>query len=264
MKLNFDSFPLDVYDQPSSRALLKSVSDYLPNHKLCGSNLGKALLSSIVKKITGLSMAVTFDSLAIWYYGAKARSCLATLIRTQSDRVKIEASSLTEEAQANLMITSCIMEYLSNLESSSFANGVVNTWKAIAGLCHGKDPRNTIWDAAVELTEKYYAIAQIYHVAFLLSAYHANPTIEDVAIDLIAEALNKDSEGEESFASKQRPCLFSNVQYKSLEDNLTHRLGLISEGRWMDKKMYEPFDIYDPFIKSREDSNAEHFDSLRH
>ena len=48
MKLDFDSFPLNVYNKEKSISLLKSIGKDIPNVHLSNSNLGQAILSSFL------------------------------------------------------------------------------------------------------------------------------------------------------------------------------------------------------------------------
>ena len=109
----------------------------------------------------------------------------------------------------------------------------------------------TIAKDVIRITEKYEDICQVYHVAFLLTVYKAAPQTREIVEDLIMESLCKDAGGESSFSGKKRPILFADISYKTLEDNETHRLNILSGGTQWEK------DIYDPFIKHREKTNKE-------
>lgn len=251
MKLDFDSFPLNVYNKEKSISLLKSIGNDIPNVHLSNSNLGQAILSSFVRNAAGAGLLTLVDNISIGLKGEKARKCLSNLINEQTNRVRSNPSKIIEEAQINLMATSCITDYLASLESGSWGNGVKNIGKTLIGPLSFKNPLNVIWESVVEVTNKYNDICQVYFIAFLLNIYNSDPTTKGTVIELIKESLSNDTEGESSFDLKKRPVLFTGIQYKTLEDNLKNRIHFLSEV----SKKYK--DLHDPFVKSRIELYAE-------
>lgn len=251
MKLDFNSFPLNVYNKEQSKSLLMSLGNEVPNVRLSNQALGQAILSSFVKHAAGAGLLSLIDSVSIGLKGDKARKCLSNLIIDQTNRVIANPSIILYEAQINLLATSCITDYLASLESGSWGNGVKNIAKSLIGILSLKNPLNVIWESVVEVTNKYNDICQVYFIAFLLNIYNSVPNTESTIKKLIKESLSNDSEGESSFDLKKRPVLFSGSQYESLEDNLKNRIHILSEATNKNK------DLYDPFVKSRIDLNAE-------
>lgn len=227
MKLDFDNYPLSVYNQSASKSLLKSIGGET-NLRLSSLNLSQAILSSFVSKAAGAGLLSLIDNVSIGLKGQKARKCLSSLIREQTNRINRNSSALLEEACVNLMATSCVTDHLASLESGSWGNGVKNISKVVLDLLSFKNPLNTIWKSVVEISRKYEDICQVYHIAFLLNIYNSKPSTENVIKRLIVESLCDDSNGESSFSTKKRPFLFSDIKYKSLEENLKNRLSVLN------------------------------------
>ena len=249
MKLDFNSYPLSVYNQSASKSLLKSVGGEVPNSRLSSFNLSQAILSSFVSKAAGAGLLSLIDNVSIGLKGQKARKCLSTLIREQTNRVS-HNSTILEEARVNLMATSCVTEQLAFLESGSWGNGAKNIGKAVLGLLSFKNPLETIWESVVEVSRKYEDICQVYHIAFLLNIYNLKPSTENVIKRLIVESLCDDSNGESSFSAKKRPYLFSNIMHKSLEENLKNRLSDLNGEAGRNSDLYS-------FVKWRRELNEE-------
>lgn len=251
MKLDFNNYPLSVYNQSASKSLLSSIGREVPNSRLSRLTLSQAIVSSFVSKAAGAGLLSLIDNVSIGLAGQKARKCLSNLIREQTTRVTRNSSALLEEAQVNLMVASCITGYLASLESGSWGNGAKNIGKVVVGLFSFRNPLNVIAESVIEVMDKYDDICQVYYIAFLLTIYNSNPNTEDLVKRLITESLCNDYGGESSFSMKERPILFSNVSYKSLNDNLKNRLEFLSQGNRIDKE------LYDPFIKWRKELNEE-------
>lgn len=250
MKLDFNSYPLSVYNQSSSKSLLKSIDGEIPNSRLSSFNLSQAILSSFVRKAAGAGLLSLIDNVSIGLKAQKARNCLEALIREQTNRVNRHPFTLVDEARVNLMATSCITNHLASLESGSWDNGAKNIGKVVLGLLSFKNPLETIWESVVEISKKYEDICQVYHVAFLLNVYNSNASTENVVKRLIVESLCNDSNGDSSFATKKRPIIFSNAQYKSLEENLKNQLNFLNDEAARNSDLYS-------FIKWQKDSYAE-------
>lgn len=250
MKLDFNNYPLGVYNQSASKSLLKSIGGEVPNSKLSSLNLSQAILSSFVSKAAGIGLLSLIDNVSIGLKGQKARKCLSTLIREQTNRINRNSSALLEEACVNLMATSCVTEHLASLESGSWGNGAKNIGKAVLDLLSFKNPLDTIWESVVEVSRKYEDICQVYHIAFLLNVYNLKPSTENVIKKLIVESLCDDSNGESSFSTKKRPFLFSDIMYKSLEENLKNRLSVLNGEAGRNSDLY-------PFVEWRREFNEE-------
>lgn len=249
MKLDFNSYPLNVYNQSAPKSLLNSIGGEVPNSRLSSFNLSQAILSSFVSKAAGAGLLSLIDNVSIGLKGQKARKCLSTLIREQTNRVS-HNSTILEEARVNLMATSCVTEQLASLESGSWGNGAKIIGKAVLGLLSFKNPLETIWESVVEVSRKYEDICQVYHIAFLLNVYNSKPSTENVIKRLIVESLCDDSNGESSFSAKKRPYLFSNIMYKSLEENLKNRLSDLNGEAGRNSDLYS-------FVKWRRELNEE-------
>lgn len=255
MKLDFDNYPLDVYNQTSSKSILKSIGRDVPNLQREHSPIINSVLSSFVNKAAGAGLLSFVDSISIGLNGKTARKCLSRLIQAQTIRVKRNPSEIIKEAQLNLMASSCITDYLSYLESGSFGNAGKNMVRSVVAIIKNFSLRSGLEElgkAVCEVCDKYDSICQVYHIAFLLTIYNSNPSTEGTIRKLITESLCDDSEGESSFSSKKRPVLFSNVQYKSLGDNLKNRINILSDEAKNDS------DLYDPFVKHRIKLNEEY------
>lgn len=243
MKLEFDSYPLDVYKQDASKSLLKSISAYLPNNKMSDIALSETILSSFIKKASGVGLLSLIDSISIGIKGGMARNCLSGLDRKQLMNVRYDSSLLLKEAQFNLIATYCVTEYLCTLESGSWGNGVKTMGKALIGLLSLKNPLNVVAEDIDELSKKYEDICQVYHIAFLLNAFINDRQKEEIIKDLIVETLTKDSGGDEHFFSKKRTILFHDSSYKTLMDNIKKcRDSIIKESQKYDG-------LYSPFVK---------------
>lgn len=254
MKLKFDSYPLNIYSDVMSISLLREIDTKIPKVQHSRLSISQYILSSFVNKAAG-GWAASLVGNAVTGAGAiLARNCLAGLISEQVTRTTRNPSLLLREAQLNLMATDCVTEYLSHLECESigtitktFAKSVLSMIKNLS-FSSGFDE---IGNSVIEISEKYDDISQVYHIAFLLNAYCANPKSKEIIIKLITESLCKDGRGSLSFSTKKRPILFSNVQSKTLEENLQNRLFFLIEGT----KGIEG--LYDPFIKWRKELNDE-------
>ena len=247
MKLDFNSFPLNIYNEVKAQSLLESVNFEMAKSRSGRFDAVQFIGSSVVKKLCGGSFAFLLENLSMWYNEAKARRCLSKLIDEQVNRVKCDSSALLEMAQANLMISYCVTDYLNGLVSSSCGNAVKSCGKVIAGLFKRKDPRDVIWNSILVETKKWYDICQCYHIAFLLNVYNSIPDSEAEIRSLITESFRSNicEENVPLFSSKERPILFSNIQYKSLSENLEKRIGVLAAG--ITKELYD--DLYEPFIK---------------
>lgn len=122
-------------------------------------------------------------------------------------------------------------------------NGVKNISKVLIGILSLENPLKVIVKSTMEICRKYEDICQVYHIAFLLNVYKANPNTIDVVKKLIIEALCKDSNSSSSFSTKDRPFLFFDSSSKSLYNNLKERIGFLEK----ETRTYNI--IYDPFIK---------------
>lgn len=251
MKLDFNTYPLSVYSQSTSKNILKLIGGCIPQSRLSRSSTGLAILSSFVSRAAGAGLLSLIDNVSIGLKGEKARKCLANLIREQTNRVNRNPSKLLEDAQLNLMASSCVTGYLSSLESASFGNGVKNMGKLLLGLFSLQNPLEVIAESVIEVSNKYDDICQVYHIAFLLTVYNSNTRLEDMIKRLITESLCNDDGGESDFSIKKRPVLFSGVQYKTLEENEKNRMGFLTEGT------RGVGDLYDSFVKWRIDINAQ-------
>lgn len=250
MKLDFNNYPLSVYNQSTSKSLLKSIGVEVPNSRLSNFNLAQAILSSFVSKAAGAGLLSLIDNVSIGLKGQKARKCLATLICEQTNRVNSNSSTLLEESRVNLMATSCVTDHLASLESGSWGNGAKNIGKAVIGLLSFRNPLETIWESVAEVSRGYEEICQVYHIAFLLNVYNSKPSTENIVKKLIVESLCNDSNGESSFSTKKRPFLFSDMMYKTLEENLQYRLSALNGEAGRNSDLYT-------FVKWRKEFNEE-------
>lgn len=247
MKLNFDNYPLNVYEKPASKLLLKSIDQESPKSQNERSSIGQIILGSYVNRFAGAGLLSLIDSISIGIKGEKARKCLSDLIQTQTTRVKQSPKTLLQEAQINLMASACVTGYLANLESQSFGNGAKVMGKVLFGILNLRNPLEVIAESVIEKSNEYDDICQVYFVAFLLNVYNSVPQTENLVKQLIVESLLKTSG--DSLHGKNRPILFSDVQYKSLEENLKNRLSILSPGSII------KWDLYDPFVEWREELN---------
>lgn len=223
---------------------MASIDAQTPKVRLSKRSLGESILASKISKAAGAGLLSLIDSVAIGIYGKKARKCLANLIENQTREINCNHARLNEVAQINLMATSCVTDYLSSLESGSWGNGAKNLGKAIFGLLGGKNPLDTIWESTLEISNKYDDICQVYHIAFLLSVYKSNPSLESDVKDLISESLCDDSANNSSFTCKNRMNLFHNRAHKTLNENLEHNLELV-------RRAPNYSELYNPFVKDR-------------
>ena len=244
MKIDFNSYPLNIYDAQSSRSLMASIDAQVPTVRLSKRSLGESILASKISKAAGGGLLSLIDSVAIGIYGNKARRCLAKLVESQVQEISCSSVSLIDAAQVNLMATSCVTDYLSSLESGSWGNGAKNLGKALFGILEGKNPLDTIWESVKEISDKYDDICQVYHIAFLLNVYKLSPRCEADIKKLIIETLCDDSANSSSFTCKNRTKLFYNKAYKTLNDNLQHNIELLL-------KAPNYADLYDPFFKNK-------------
>ncbi len=244
MKINFNSYPFNIFDAQSSKNLMASIDAQIPKVLLSKRTLGESILASQISKAAGAGLLSLIDSVAIGIYGNKARKCLAKLVERQVHEICCGSVSLIEAAQVNLMATSCVTDYLSSLESGSWGNGARNLGKALFGLLGGKNPLDTIWESVKEISDKYDDICQVYHIAFLLNVHKLNPRWEADIKNLIIETLCDDSANSSSFTCKNRPRLFYDKTHKTLNDNLQHNIELVC-------KAPNYTDLYDPFFKDK-------------
>jgi len=247
MNLNYDSFPLNIYKEPTTQVLFSKKETLA---RLGGFNVIKFIMTSAVKRMSGLHLAFVIENLISWYKETKARNGLSKLIQEQTNRVKSMPSTILKESQINLMATSCVTDHLCNVEAGSFASGVESTVKVAAGIFQGKKLPDTLWAANMEKAKKYNHICLVYHVAFLLSVYKACPHAEDTICDLIKEATLDDNQDPLAFSNRKRPILFSSAPYETLEENLSNNLAILSAANGIND------DILDPFVKWRNEINA--------
>ena len=244
MKLDFSTYPLNIYSQSTSKVLLGNIEANIPSYSHSNLTFSQAILSSFVRNLANAGLLTLVDNISIGMKGERARKCLSNLIQDQCNNVQRSPSTLLKEAQINLMATSCVTGYLASLESESWSNAARNMSRVLFGILKLENPLNVIAKSSIELCEKYEKICQIYFIAFLLNIYKANPSTKDIVIKLITESLCKDSNNEKSFNVKELPILFSDSAYKSLNDNLKVRINFLSEET---KYNY----IFAPFIKWR-------------
>lgn len=244
MKIDFNSYPLSIYDAQSSKNLMDSLDDQIPKIRLSRRSLGESILASRISRAAGASLLSLIDNVSIGIYGRKARKCLANLIEKQVSTVNKGEISIGEAAQINLLAISCVTDYLSSLEAGSWGNGVKNIGKALFGLFEGKNPLDTIWESVSEISDSYDDICQIYHIAFLLNVLQSNSSCQSDIKNLIIETLCDDSSYNSSFSNKNRTKLFYNSSYKSLDDNLKYNLDFV-------RKAPNFNELYDPFIKEK-------------
>lgn len=69
MKLDFNNYPLSVYNQSASKSLLKSIGGEVPNSRLSSLNLSQAILSSFVSKAAGIGLLSLIDNVSIGLKG---------------------------------------------------------------------------------------------------------------------------------------------------------------------------------------------------
>lgn len=243
MKIDFNSYPLNIFDAQSSRILMASINAQTPKVRLSKRTLGETILASKISKAAGAGLLSLIDNVFIGIYGNKARKCLAKLVESQVLEISYGSVSLIEAAQVNLMATSCVTDYLSSLESRSCGNGARNLGKALFGLLEGKNPLDIIGESVKEISDIHDDICQVYHIAFLLNVYKLNPRCEADIKYLIIETLCDDSANSSSFTCKNRTRLFYNMTYKTLKDNLQHNIELVRKA-----PIYT--DLYDPFVKN--------------
>ena len=243
MKLDFSTYPLDIYSDPASKALLSTIEDTIPSLSYSNLSLSQAIMSSLVRNFAGAGLLSLVDNIAIGMKGEQARKGLSNMFKEQAINIQKDPETLVKEAQINLMATACIMEYLTSMESGSWSNGVKNISKVLIGILSLENPLNVIVKSTMEICRKYEDICQVYHIAFLLNVYKANPNTIDVVKKLIIEALCKDSNSSSSFSTKDRPFLFFDSSSKSLYNNLKERIGFLEK----ETRTYNI--IYDPFIK---------------
>lgn len=104
MKLDFNTYPLDIYNDPASKALLSTIEDTIPS------------LSSLVRNFAGAGLLSLVDNIAIGMKGEQARKGLSNMFKEQAINIQKDPETLVKEAQINLMATACIMEYLTSME----------------------------------------------------------------------------------------------------------------------------------------------------
>lgn len=249
MKLDFSCPPLNIYTTEKAQYLLNTINRQLPNS---GNNFNYAesVTENLIKQTLGIGVACLVDNISTGLKGKKANKCLADLIIKQTKRIINAPSTITEEAQINIMATSCITDCLSEVESNSVSLAAQNLGKVVLGLIQLKNPLNVISESSLEHCSKFDDICQIYHIAFLLTVYNSLPQTEIIIKQLIIESLSKDSNGNLSFGSKERPLLFSDVKHKSLEDNLLYRLNTLIE------YTNGSGDLHDIYIKWRQEFNS--------
>lgn len=255
MKLNFEIFPLNVYQNTMAISLLKEIDSIIPQIQHSRLSISQYILSSFVKKVAGGWAASLIDNVVIGSGGVIARNCLADLIHNQINRINCNPSLILKETQLNLMASCCVTDYLSHLECSSIGSTIRVVAKTALSMLRNLSFRRgleEINNEVIEISEKYDDICQVYHIAFLLNVYCSNQRTKEIVIKLITESLCNDNQGILAFSSKKRPVLFSNFQYKTLEDVLQNKLDfLITETKNIKN-------LYDSFIKGRKELNDEY------
>lgn len=250
MKLDFTCSPLDIFHSEMSKSLLDSISALIPNNT-SQSNVTESIFSTLLSRVISCRAIVEVDNLALNLKYKKAKACLSDLILKQKDKVINEPSSLLHEAQINMMATLCITDYLSHFESRSAGNSVRNLAKVAIGLIGLRNPLDVIYESVRERILRYEDICLIYHIAFLLTVYNSQPTSIRIITQLITEAVlyNRD----QTFDSKERPILFSGVQYKSIKENMSYRLDILNE------YTNQSGDRYNIFIAWRQKENDQRY-----
>lgn len=249
MNFDFNKFPLDVYNNPVANALLETIEVTVDDSSSKGSSVSQTVLAHYVKKAIGIgSFPFLVDKLFTWVAAKKMQEGISKLISRQKSQIERNPSSLLTQAQLNLMATYLITDFVGAKEAESAETAVGNFVKMGKKLFCLKNPLEVLWESAEEVTLKYVDICQMYHIAFLLTTYTAVPKTKTMVRKLIAESFCGDDDGKLSYTTKNRPVLFANVRYKTLEDNLTNRLDIMSQSDSLDKE------IFDPVIKWRRET----------
>lgn len=254
MKLDFNKSPLSIYNKPACQALLCAINSNVANNI----NHQQFVLNMVVNKLFGGAFLI--GNLTKWCGERVACKCLSNLISEQTNIIKYNPSTLLEVAQVNLMYTSCVTGYLDHLKyNGSTGNCVIALGKVGAAALLRRFGFYGLHNKLLKSNEadvnEYAIVCQVYHIAFLLTIYNSIPPCHDVAESLITESLSGDYEGESSLFAQKRPVLFSNIRWKSLEDNLINRLGALPARSGLSKDLYN--ELYDPFIKWRIKYNTE-------
>ena len=84
MKLEFDSYPLNIYSADISTALLKSAEGEISYSHQSKASLSETIFSSFVKKTSGVGLLSLIDDVSIGLKGEKARSCFSYLVNEYS------------------------------------------------------------------------------------------------------------------------------------------------------------------------------------
>ena len=161
MKLDFSTYPLNIYSQSTSKALLSIIEKTIPSYSHSNLTFSQAILSSFVRNMAGAGLLTLVDNISIGIKGERARKGLSNLIQEQTIKVQRNPSILLKEAQINLMVTSCVTDYLVSLESESWSNGARNMSRVLLGILRLENPLNVIAESSIELCEKYEKICQI-------------------------------------------------------------------------------------------------------
>lgn len=246
MKLDFSCPPLDIFNSEISKALLNEISVQMPSFT-SQANATESIFSTLLSRVINCGAIVAADNLSLRLKYKKAKACLNDLILKQKNKVINNPSSLIQEAQINMMATSCVTDCLSHFESRSAENSVKNLAKIAVGLIQLKNPLAVIYESVLERSLIYEDICTIYHIAFLLTVYNSLPLSKQIITQLITEAVQYDMD--QSFDSKERPVMFFDVQYKSLKENMTYRLDILN--KYTDRSG----DLYDTFVTWRQKEN---------
>ena len=74
MKIEFNSYPLNIFDALSSKNLMDSIDAQIPKIRLSKCSLGESILASRISKAAGAGLLSLMDSVAIGIYGNKAHT----------------------------------------------------------------------------------------------------------------------------------------------------------------------------------------------
>ena len=231
MKLDYDSFPLDIFKDDDSKSFLRTIEKDLkqPSGEL--SEAEKTVISFISKLISlelgafGVSLATTISSLSMMRKGRKANDCISDIIKERLSRIKDNNTDFLVEAQLNLMTTYCVTSYLSVVECGYLSTGINDLARVICSPIMHLDLKRLFTEKyiiAEEREKKYDDICIVYYIAFLLWGYKANTQNRDLIKDLIKEVLCEDEDGVSLLSSKKLPILFSENEDKTLYDAMKY------------------------------------------
>lgn len=79
MKIDLNKYPLNIYNNENSKEILKSIKDNINGYGLSNTSLGQSILTSFIRKASGMQLLSLIDSVTIGMKGDKARKCLAEL-----------------------------------------------------------------------------------------------------------------------------------------------------------------------------------------